>query len=377
MSIKKRQLFINELLESNNLQKMISTNSLLKLSSKEIIDFNKFIHTFNSKIMYVKSGSTGHIFKGTIDENTAFAIKIVGFLKDSNYGLPSNIRRPENAELKLLQLLSEFVVNETTPHIVLPITTFYSNTESFVGDNIRKNIIHSKKYDEFVENYKQNKYYDYCSILISEWANGGDLLDFIRIHKTNLKLAHWRNIFFQIISTLAIIQNKYPSFRHNDLKANNILLEQNKSEKKEIKYLINGNEYIIPNIGIQIKLWDFDFACIPGIVDNDKVSAKWTNKINVTPVQNRYYDLHYFFNTLVKKGFFPELLTSHKIDQSIKNFFLRIIPHQLLRQNKFVSKRGRILSNKEIITPEYLIENDPFFEIYRNFSNKINETKQI
>jgi hypothetical protein len=377
MSIKKRLTFINELIEKNDLLKMVEQSHPINLSLKKTIDFNTFIHDFNSKIMYVKSGSTGHIFKGIINNDTHVAIKIVAFFKDNNYGLPSNILRPENAELKILQILSDFVINEITPHIILPITTFYSNIESFIGNNIKKNIIQSRKYNEFIDYYNRNKYYDYCSILISEWANNGDLLDFIRNHSTNLKLSHWRNIFFQIISTLAIIQNKYPSFRHNDLKANNILLHRTNSEKKEVKYIINNKEYIIPNIGLQIKIWDFDFACIPGIVDNDKVNAKWTNKINVTPVQNRYYDIHYFFNTLVKKGFFPELLTSSKIDKTVKNFFFRIIPPQLLKTNKFVSKRGRILSNKEIVTPLKLIENDPFFEIYRNFNiDNINNSKQ-
>ena len=37
---------------------------------------------------------------------------------------------------------------------------------------------------------------------------------------------YWRVIFFQIISVLAVIHKKYPNFRHNDLKANNILLQK-------------------------------------------------------------------------------------------------------------------------------------------------------
>ena len=32
-------------------------------------------------------------------------------------------------------------------------------------------------------------------------------------------------------------------------------------------------------------------------------------KLMLNLLQNRYYDIHYFFNTLIKKGFFPELLT--------------------------------------------------------------------
>ena len=61
---------------------------------------------------------------------------------------------------------------------------------------------------------------------------------------------------------------------------------------------INDIIYVIPNIGFQIKLWDFDFACIEGVVNNSKVNAKWTDKINVSYGKNQYYDIHYFFNNL-------------------------------------------------------------------------------
>ena len=71
-------------------------------------------------------------------------------------------------------------------------------------------------------------------------------------------------------------------------------------KNNKFKYKINGKEYVIPNIGLQIKIWDFDFACIPGIVNNKKVDAEWTNRINVDQKQNQYYDIHFFFNTLKK-----------------------------------------------------------------------------
>ena len=370
--LKERKAFIESLIISDDMNNMIedsnSDNDNIIEIKKKILDFNKLIHKLNGKITYIKSGSTGHTFKGILKDGSMVAIKIVAYPRKGHYGLPSNMNRPENAELRMLKLLSKFVLESSTPHIILPVTTFYSNIQSFIGTNIRNSLTDAKKYDDFIEKCEKSEYYEYCSILISEWADSGDLLDFIRKHHTSLKLAHWRNIFFQIISTLAIIQDKYPGFRHNDLKANNILVKTTDSEKKEFKYNINGCEYIIPNMGIQIKLWDFDFACIPGIVDNEKVNAKWTDQINVKPVQNRYYDLHYFFNTLLKKGFYPELLQSPDIDTSLKQFIVRIIPVKLLQKNKYVSKRGRILINKELTTPNKLITTDPFFEIYRNFT---------
>ena len=41
-----------------------------------------------------------------------------------------------------------------------------------------------------------------------------------------ITLKEWRVLIFQILSALAVIQNKYPGFRHNDLKANNLLVNE-------------------------------------------------------------------------------------------------------------------------------------------------------
>lgn len=130
-------------------------------------------------------------------------------------------------------------------------------------------------------------------------------------------------------------------------------------------YEINGQAYIIPNVGFNVKLWDFDFACIPGLVENSKVSAKWTSKINIDPVQNRYYDLHYFFNTLTRKGFMPEFFNDKLIPNEVKDFVNRIIPEPYREPGKYISERGRILINDEIYTPDWVIKNDPLFQDFR------------
>ena len=129
-------------------------------------------------------------------------------------------------------------------------------------------------------------------------------------------------------------------------------------------YKINKQIYNVPNIGFQIKLWDFDFACIPGIVDNAKVDAEWTDRINIKPEQNRYYDVHYFFNTLTKKGFFPEFWTEPEIPEKVREFVNRIIPEKY-RDGDLVSEKGRILVNDEFLIPDEIIKNDPFFKVWR------------
>lgn len=324
----------------------------------------KFDSNIFKNIEYVKSGSTGHTFKGTFkadDKILQCAFKIVPFEKDTIYGDPDDEERPENAELKMLKLLSNFVLDIYTPHIILPIRTFHTNIKNFICKKIN-----DKHYKEFIKKYKDDELHNNVSVLISEWADQGDLLMFLKKNYHKLTLKFWKTLFFQIISTLAIIQLKYPSFRHNDLKCNNILISTyDKQDRDYFIYMVDKMMYKIPYIGYYIGIWDFDFACIPGIVENSKVNAKWTKKINVNPVRNQYYDMHFFFNTLIKKGFLPQLLTSCKIDKEIKDFIYRIVPRKLQKNDKYLSEKGRILINKELHTPIDIIENDPFFEEFR------------
>lgn len=346
-----------------------SIEDIRELMPKKYIDFSKAISDLGGKLLYIKSGSTGHTFKGVYpppneEEKPNYAVKIVAYPKKEKYGDMYNPKRPENAELLMIKLLSQFVRKKQTPHIVLPITTFNTSIKPFL--NLKKDdIVNNKKYDEFLKRYKKGYYYKNVSVLISEWANDGDLLDYIRNNYKKLKLKHWRAICFQFLSCLSIIQAKYPGFRHNDLKANNVLVHRIKKTEKNNKFLykINGQKYIVPNIGFQIKLWDFDFACIPGIVDNSKVEAEWTDAINIKPKRNRYYDVHYFFNTLTKKGFFNEFY-SKDVPKQIHEFVERIIPDKFKRGD-LVSERGRVLSEEEYLTPDEILKNDILFKPMR------------
>jgi hypothetical protein len=247
---------LDPMINFNNLSdKIINDKNISKIINKKDINIENVIYNIGNNLQYIKSGSTGHTFKGTINNDNEiynYAVKIVPYTKKDIYGDEYSSTRPENTELLILKNLSFFVINNYTPHIILPITTFYTEID-YLEKLFKKSGTDTKKVKEYLKEYKKkDNYYDKISVLISEWANGGDLLDYLRINYTTLKLKEWRIIFFQIISTLAIIQTKYPNFRHNDLKANNILvynLEITDNTKYFI-YNINGIRYMVPNIGI-------------------------------------------------------------------------------------------------------------------------------
>lgn len=336
---------------------------------KQLHNFYEIINQIGGKLLYVKSGTTGHTFKGIISKDgdkLNYAVKVVAYPKKEKYGDILDVRRPENAEIMMIRTLSYFVIKKQTPHIVLPIGTFNTAITPFIS-LINDNVVDkdNKKYKEFIDKYNDDYYADQVSILISEWANRGDLLDFIRKNYKEFTAVHWKVFFFQVISVLAVIQNKFPGFRHNDLKANNVLVHKIKQRGTMFSYTVNRCRYVVPSIGYQVKLWDFDFACIPGIVDNKKVTADWTDQINVKPVQNRYYDMHYFFNTLIKKGFFPQFMEEDCIPKEAKEFVNRIVPPKF-QAGKYVSKRGRIMFNNEFLIPDDVLKRDPYFEEFRN-----------
>lgn len=370
--------FVRNILGGTKLKPMIDfdhcdTESTTNIRlNKKIMDVKELFSTMDIKLKYLKSGTTGHTFKAIskIDKNVAFAVKVCAYPKDE-YGGMHNLSRPENAEILMIKLLSYFVVNRCTPHFVLPIHTFNTSITNFI--KVPKNIINlddekNEMYKKFIDRYHDGEFEDFVSVLISEWCNGGDLLDYIRKNHATMSLKQWVVIIFQILFTLARVHEKYPAFRHNDMKANNILVQltEIKIDQPNCRYRYNLDDvkFIIPNINLQIKIWDFDFACIDSIIENNKVNAEWTKKINITKKENKYYDMHYFFNTLMSKRFFPQFYEGG-VPQEIIDFVHRIIPEGYRNGSKYVNKKGRIQIDTEYTTPYKVIMEDPLFEKYR------------
>ena len=87
----------------------ISNEDIREMLPKKYIDFNKAVKELGGKLLYIKSGSTGHTFKGIHPppENEIkkpYAVKIVAYPKKENYGDMYNIKRPENTELLMMIL---------------------------------------------------------------------------------------------------------------------------------------------------------------------------------------------------------------------------------------------------------------------------------
>ena len=334
----------------------LSNNERIKL------EFSDFLRKTNSTIQYIKSGSTGHTFKGIIKPDLFYAIKIVPYTKKKIYGSIGNEKRPENVDILTLEMLENIVLSQKTPHLVLPYGCFHSPIEPFIDLKIPSN---KKKYVEFKNKYKKNCFHKYVSVLISEWATLGDLHEFVKKKNGLLTTTEWKVIFFHLIFTLAVIQDIYPAFRHNDLKCNNVLIQDiSHNYITNIRYKINEKHvYSVPNTGFQVKIWDFDFTTIEGIIDNIKVDNSWSRDINISKKKNHYYDLHFFFNTLIRKGVCEEILDPKKTSTEIIEFIDFILPDKYRYEN--TTESGRLLLDVEHVTPKELLISHPIFDDFK------------
>lgn len=377
---------------SDALMKQTGGSNITSLLSKKSYNLIEILNVMGCDIKYIGSGSTGHTFRCEIklNDNTKpsikFAIKIVAYVKNANYVSYHNKDRPENTEIMMLKKLSKIVLNNESPHIILPICTFYSPMRSFLTLYNKYLNESQQKHTKFMDNYKKKYYYDTVSVLICEWANSGDFLDLLKNNYSTLKILHWKVFFFHILITLALIQNKYPNFKHNDLKANNILIHEIKRKNIMFKYEISNHVFVVHNIGYIAKLWDFDFSIIEDEVPNLKVTqhTNLTKKLNISSKSNKYYDMHYFFNTLIM--FVPRIFTDDTpVLREVKEFIHRVIPKKyrfdsddiVIKKDKDgdiitkvclnnnLSAKARLLKNDEYTTPLDVIINDDFFKIFR------------
>jgi hypothetical protein len=369
MNINAREDFINKIIRGEILIDNLSinypyvevVNDYTGKSVIEDIPCNIFsaVKILKGEIIYLLSqkGVTGYPFKTCLEKdcstsNSKIGIKILPFVNDSqwvsydcvkenmknekgSYGfkrkestkkcIQIDSKRPENVEAHLLNLFSEFVINKQTPHIVLPIMNFTCSI-----DNLLSNSEDISKKVDWKKRESNNSIFNFANVIVTEWASGGDLKEFILNNlvswsKNPYCEIIWSSIFFQLIFTLVIIFEKYPNFRHNDMKVDNILVTVNDNSSETFGnylYYVDGRYYSVPNVGFQIKLWDFDLSCIQGVVNNYKVDGM--EEYGIRNTQNQYYDIHCFLNYLrlyivgdIKRKYVPE---------KIQNFWRRIIP---------------------------------------------------
>lgn len=126
-------------------------------------------------------------------------------------------------------------------------------------------------------------------------------------------------VVFQVVYTLAALQQYIEAFRHNDCSTNNVLVQIDGTESpavtRAVSYLVHGDArpFLVPDLGVSVAVADFDFVSggkvlVPGLkpgltLKNRKVrdkSAYNRDPTFINPSSNQSYDVQYFLYGLDK-----------------------------------------------------------------------------
>jgi len=147
-----------------------------------------------------------------------------------------------------------------------------------------------------------------------------------KLVKGPIDLEYIKSVVFQVLHTLAVIHEEFPSFRHNDLKVDNVLLTDT---IPTIVYESPDGDFIQLTQRVTAKIADFDFACA-SFMTNPKVGTSFSLKFGCDSTQNHFYDAHIFLNSLYRH---VDTLPREMID-----WIKRMVPRSLLGDtNKYLS----------------------------------------
>jgi len=141
-----------------------------------------------------------------------------------------------DVEIKILKFITDQAIKRNLPHLPL----LYKNIKC---SNIQNR-------EELPDILKTSKHKSYL-VTFNEFANG-DLKSFL--YSKDLSAEIWINAIEQIFMSIAI----YHSFgmKHADTHYGNFLYHKIPAGGW-FKYVINGNEYYVPNLGYYWIIWDF------------------------------------------------------------------------------------------------------------------------
>ena len=251
-------------------------------------------------------------------------------------------------------LLSQLVLSKKTNHIQLPIMNIdikFNEIEHFISNDL--------SYSDIKKEINIGNLLDTCCLHLREhFFKSVSLEEYLKEN-----ICQYKPLLFQIIHTLAVIQNEFDGFRHNNLKLNNVFIYLKKKSDSYIEYDgFKKDKFYVPNPGFDIKITNFENAIIPkfyGMSNYDNPSIKFANQ------SNQYYDLFTFLNDLIegtnKMSFYQQ---NNKCDEETKKFLNIIFPSHIRGLNN-----EKMTKNIIIVRPIDLLD-DKYFDEFRNKPSK-------
>jgi hypothetical protein len=247
--------------------KLISTNYITDLTlikkmynGKQLTELINTI--FNTNLSFLGYNEFAYKFKRLDTPNLDILIR--QYKKDQEMDPNTDV----NVDKIINYLLSDLVIHKKTRGILL---------------NICNADIPTKDLEIFLKKYPKIKVSGTVSVSLRE-----HFFKMISLKEYLEESNNFKDSIFQVLHVLYIIQSMYPTFRHNNLNIDTIMVY--KSNEKEIKFKIDTMDFSFKSSG-EIKLTNFIKSNISGVIENDSIESKLKEK-------NKMYDVNTFLSSL-------------------------------------------------------------------------------
>lgn len=154
-----------------------------------------------------------------------------------------------------------------------------------------------------------------------------------------------RPLIFQVVYTVACLQNLLPGFRHNDLSTNNVLVKPWTHSCAQYRY---ESAFFCLKTTHMAALSDFDFTHVPKheVLSNERVLG---GKYKITVDHNPSYDMHLFLKSVSRclpawckatRAFIQGLRLDQSVDR-LAHVLPQVIPAKLLAHPYFCCLRSQ------------------------------------
>ncbi len=287
--------------------------------------------------------------------NTQAGMENRGQFTDSTNHLIST--EPSNVEANVLLKLRKLVVRNTIPNICLLYKYCVIPAWTVIDRGVPISAL--QKWRHWVSLWPP-KCRKECIVVMMEYCRGGSLRTLVK--QTVLSVSAWKSIIWQVLFTLAMLNDKFPNFRHNDMHLGNILTENTVCARQTglkwcWKYIYQGETFYIPNHGTALRICDFDWASSTEFVNAKMHKAEFRNDVPQMEGPN-VFDIHYFLNVVHSYS---------KVPKTIKNWIVGVYGREGVRENSTVCINRRLRKNIPNIstmfpTPQTLLHHDFFRE---------------
>jgi len=256
--IESRSLSTNYLDDMTIIKKMYEGKQLSELIN----------NIFNTNVAYEGFKESAYVFKRLSDPSTDIIIREYDNNQENN---PNN---SVNVDKIIAYLLSDLVIHKKTKNIMININNFD---------------VKVKDLELFLRKYKDIKLDQKRILSVSIREHFYKLATLHEHLDQDLSVDNLKDVIFQVLNALTVIHSVYPSFRHNNLTIDNILVYR--MNEKEVTYKVSDKSYLL-NTSCEVKITNFLKSNMKDYIENNGIDENLKEP-------NKFYDLDMFLESLL------------------------------------------------------------------------------